>query len=349
MDKSSTTKQLGLLALVALVAIFSTNLSRAAEKIARKRRETSLERNLVALDKQYERLMKKATELSERYIDVSGVCEGRLTLSSGAPVTTTDQTGSVIYFTPYKGGNCALYDGSLWSLIRFSETSIALSGLTSDSNYDVFAYNNSGALTLELGNAWASDVSRGVPQSLTLVGGIYSSGADNTRRYIGTLRAIASNQTTDTIAQRFIFNYTAPLRRVLYTKETTDSWTYGTNSWRVVNGSSGNYVEYIDGMGDMLVSGEAMATISNATGVINYYATGIGVDSSTSNSALMRGSGSNNNVTNQVWTQYKGYPGLGYHRLYWLERASASGNVTVWGDNGDGSVFQGGLQVEVEG
>lgn len=83
------------------------------------------------------------------------ICEGRLTLTSGTPITTTDVTAAgTLYFTPFRGNYIGLYDGaSAWELKTFSELSISLSGLVPHSLHDVFIYNNSGTPTLELA-AW---------------------------------------------------------------------------------------------------------------------------------------------------------------------------------------------------
>ncbi len=45
----------------------------------------------------------------------AGLCEGRLTLTSGSPVVSGDQTAkTTVYFTPYKGNRISLYNGSGW-------------------------------------------------------------------------------------------------------------------------------------------------------------------------------------------------------------------------------------------
>lgn len=84
------------------------------------------------------------------------ICEGRLTLTTGTPITTTDVTAAgTVYFTPFRGNYIGLYSGSAWELKTFSELSISLSGLLPHSLHDVFIYNNSGTPTLEL-TAWTA-------------------------------------------------------------------------------------------------------------------------------------------------------------------------------------------------
>ena len=81
---------------------------------------------------------------------------GRLTLESGVPVSTTDQTAkTTIYYTPFVHNVINLWDGANWVPTEFTETSLALGTLIASRTYDVFGYLDAGALVLEsLG--WAS-------------------------------------------------------------------------------------------------------------------------------------------------------------------------------------------------
>ena len=64
---------------------------------------------------------------------VGGVAEfatlqGRLTLTSGTPVTTADVTAATtLYLTPFNGNRISLYDGSTWNRRVLNEISIKLS------------------------------------------------------------------------------------------------------------------------------------------------------------------------------------------------------------------------------
>jgi hypothetical protein len=84
---------------------------------------------------------------------------GRLTLSSGVPETTSDVTGATsLYYTPLPtGAIVGLYNtvASAWQAHALSEVTYSLSGLNEDTLYDVFLYDNSGVLTMEV-VAWNS-------------------------------------------------------------------------------------------------------------------------------------------------------------------------------------------------
>jgi len=78
--------------------------------------------------------------------------EGRLTLASGTPITTSDQTAkTTVYFTPFVGSRVALYNGTSWEIFIFSEVSVAVPS-TLFRLFDVFVYNNAGTITLETVN-----------------------------------------------------------------------------------------------------------------------------------------------------------------------------------------------------
>ncbi len=139
--------------------------------------------------------------------DVNLLSQGRLTLLSGDPAPSADQVGkSVVYFTPYKGNTIALLDsGGSWELLAFSQISITLSGLTSGKNYDVFAYDNGGTLTLELSAAWTNDTTRA--DALALVDGVRVKSANHTRRFLGTFRTTSTTTTEDSLTKRLLINY----------------------------------------------------------------------------------------------------------------------------------------------
>jgi hypothetical protein len=83
------------------------------------------------------------------------VCNGRLTLESGVPISTSDQLAkTTLYWTPYKGNRMDLYTGSVWERKTSAEISIAVPSEVFRI-YDVYAYNNAGTVALEL-TAWDS-------------------------------------------------------------------------------------------------------------------------------------------------------------------------------------------------
>src|SRR4051794_38451931 len=55
------------------------------------------------------------------------VNQGRLTGTTGTPVTTADvNAAATLYFTPYAGDQIGLYDGSNWHVRTYTEQSIGM-------------------------------------------------------------------------------------------------------------------------------------------------------------------------------------------------------------------------------
>lgn len=264
------------------------------------------------------------------------VVEGRLTLETGVPVSTSDQAAkSTIYFTPDNGNRVRVYDGTTWKLYEFSELSLALTGLTSGKNYDVFVYDNAGTLTLELSAAWTNDTTRA--DALTLQDGVNVKSGATTRLYLGTIRTTGTTTTEDSNAKRFVWNRYNQAPRVWRRLETTATWTYTTDAWRQANNSSANQLECVVGLASV-VRADAYGRSSTTSAAVTTR-TGIGLDSTT---ALATG------VLYDAYTTvdvlgHRLHPKAslttvltpGYHFLSWLERSTATGTTTWNGVSAD--------------
>jgi hypothetical protein len=181
---------------------------------------------------------------SRAFFDYPIVCTGRLTTESGQPLSTSDRAAQgTLYFTPYRGQSIALWSPSRWKLYRLTERSLSLS-VTANKNYDVFVYNNSGTLTMELSSAWTDDYNRA--DALMHLDGVLVKASDNTRRYVGSVRASGTNTTEDSETKRFVWNYYNRVSRTLRASSTT-SHTYSSTTLRYFNNSSANQVEFLIG------------------------------------------------------------------------------------------------------
>lgn len=169
----------------------------------------------------------------------------RLTTESGVPVSTSDRTSqSTLYLTPYIGNKIALYNGSSWDVLSSAEVSLALSGLTSGKNYDVFAYNNSGTLALELSAAWTNDTTRA--DALARQDGVLVKSGTATQRYVGTIRTTGTTTTEDSAAARLVWNVTNQVQRRVH-KNSSSSHTYNSTTVRYWNNDSSNKIEVVCG------------------------------------------------------------------------------------------------------
>lgn len=269
------------------------------------------------------------------------VC-GRLTTESGVPVSPSDRTAqSTIYWTPYNGDTVPLYTGAAWIRLAFAEISLALSGLTSGKNYDVFVYSNAGTLTLELSAAWTNDTTRA--DAIVLQNGLYVKSGAPTRLLIGTIRTTNTTTTEDSNAKRFVWNAYNRVTRSMVVIEATDSWNYTTATLRQANANTANQLAYVVGVSDDIVEADVYAMMQNTTAG-TLATVGVGVDSTSANSAQVHGnnSGGTGGIVMVQFAKYLGVPGLGYHFLAWLELSAATGTATWFGDAGN-AAYQSGI------
>jgi hypothetical protein len=248
----------------------------------------------------------------------NSLVNGRLTTETGVPVSTSDRTSqSTIYFTPYNGNQIALYDGSSWQMKSFTELSLALSGLTSGKNYDVFVDYNGGTPQLVLSASWTNDTTRA--DAITLQDGVYVKSGATDHRLIGTIRTTSTTTTEDSAAKAFVWNlYNAEVRPVR--AATPTNWSTTVASFREFNNSSAYRIEAVIGIAGTTVDLKATIYAGNTNG----YTVGIGQDSATVSHANcyhaiwgMGGSYMNNTSTLAV------QPTAGYHYWTGLERRTA--------------------------
>lgn len=266
-----------------------------------------------------------------------GLCEGRLTLTSGTAVTTADVTAAgTLYFTPYKGNRVALYDGTNWALYTFTEKSLALT-LTSGKPYDIWLYNNAGTLTLE-SLVWTNDTTRAT--ALVLQDGVYVKTGATTRRYLGTIYASGANTTEDSFAKRYVWNYAQRRPRPMRVIEATNSWSYGTATVRQANAAAANTLQFVLGVAEDEVCLETRVILQNAAA----FQTGIGIDTTTVIDTACTGVTMNGVAAASYihgGSQLRKLIAEGRHAANWLENALAGSAVTTFSGNTPSSGISG--------
>ncbi len=178
--------------------------------------------------------------------------EGRITVQTGVPVPTSDQTAkATLYFTPSTlqgiattNGNLTLYNGSALINVAYTQLSLGLSGLTSGKNYDVFVDYNSGSPQIVLSAAWASDSTR--TDAIGLQSGLLIKSGTPAYRWVGTIRTTGTTTTEDSQSKRYVWNAFNRVQRILLASDTTQH-SYSTSTWRAWNNSSANKVECVVG------------------------------------------------------------------------------------------------------
>lgn len=267
-------------------------------------------------------------------------CQFRLTLESGVPVSTSDQSAkTTLYCTPYGGNRIDLYNSTktAWERLTSNEMSITLVGLTAATMYDVFVYSNSGTPTLEL-TAWSSATVRAT--GYTLQDGVPVKSGTPTRRLVGSIYINATGgQSDDTLAKRYVSNLYNRKRRPLK-KTTTGSWTYTTATLRQANADATNQLDVVNCIDEDMVEATVSTSAHNSTSSV-MATVAVGLDST---SAAATGSvgpdenisaGGNNPLG--IFARFVGHVGIGRHRLVWLERSTASGTTTWDGTGGTGT------------
>jgi len=269
-----------------------------------------------------------------------GVAGGRLTTESGVPVSTSDRSSqSTIYYTPSTssyGAVIALYNGASWYYLPWtSDPSITFTGptaITSGTLYDVFAYNNSGTLAIEI-LAWSSTTARAT--SITNTNGVWLKSTDTTRRLVGTIEASGTNTVEDSTSKRYVSNIDNLADRKLFSVNNNSSWTYNAASYRESNNGSGQtraqWVQPLTGP-TYLVEGSQNIT-SNTNGA--RWGIGFGVTNAASGkSAFWNDAAATINVTSQAFI----VPTLGHNFVTMVEYVDG-GTATYFGNEAGGACY----------
>jgi hypothetical protein len=296
---------------------------------------------------------------------------GRLTLTASTPVTTTDVTAAtVVNYAPMSSGYVPIYNGTVQRLYQFTSSDTDTVGLqvtlgsnwASGSQYDWFVGINSSTVTLCSGPAWSSDTARGTGAGTTelqLFKGLWTNKNSMTCRYgnattftcaanqctyFGTSRMTAAGQTEDSAAKRYVWNAFNQVQRTLQNvTETTDSWNYTTATYRQANANTANQIDAVIGLAGNPIEIDAYGIAQNTGGNV-FMAIGIGVDSTTTNSAQIM-TPATTTLTSRIAiiAKYRGFPAIGRHYYPWLEYSTATGTTSFYGDNGQPTLSQSGI------
>ena len=273
----------------------------------------------------------------ETLSQLKGVCNGRLTLESGVPISTNNQTDkTTLFFTPYNGNSIDLYNGINWIRHTFTQRTLAIGALTASKPHDIFIYNNSGTLTLSA-TEWTNATTRAT--ALTRQDGVYvKSGATN-YRYLGTIYIDSGQKCQDTNGARFVWNNQNRVRRLLFATDTTNSWTYTTATYRPFNNSSVDgvgRVSLVCGLEEDILSMTCKAAFSNSSAGVLVC---VGIGFNTSGGGRQDGglthaahSYAANGIVHVDSYLNKTIP-AGCYYISTMEYSAATGTTTWYGDN----------------
>ena len=285
--------------------------------------------------------------------------QGRLSLSSTAPVMTSAVTGATtVYYVPYTGYSVPLWNGSTFVLSTaatpsqaLSDTSLSPAAAVANTCYDVFIWANiSGNVVLSRGPAWSSLTARSLAlarQQGVLVNGtsITNGPAANYGTYVGTICTdpaavtVSFNPNPGPVvggppggAWVGLWNYYNRVTAVETVQDDTTSWSYGTNVGRPADNSTNNRGYFVVG-----VSEDAVQAVYGIGVVIPNTAYAV-IYVSLNSSSGVNGIQSNVNPTGltQLYitqvASYNGYPPIGENYIQATEAAGGTAS-TFYGHN----------------
>jgi hypothetical protein len=241
--------------------------------------------------------------------------QGYLTLVSGTPVHTSDQSAkTAVFYTPDMGNLIPIYNGSNFVPVEFSELTLTLVASHAASTiYDIFVWFEAGVLTIGTGPAWSNSGagagSRGSgagTTQLTRVKGLFVNAVSMTARNGSTTYTVAANRATY-VGSIFIDGsagqvtchrsfgqsrkwglWNAYNRRPIILKagDSTASWTYDTATFRASNNASANSLTVFTGLAEELFDLSFTQNTDPPANLSFRAKVGIGVDSTTTASGF---------------------------------------------------------------
>lgn len=292
---------------------------------------------------------------------------GRLTLTTGTPVSPTDVAGATtVYYTPCSGHRFVpLWDSSLSKFYPFdiggelsqltTDTTKSPAAVANNSSYDLFAWSDSGTARTTRGPAWSSDTARGTGAGTTeleLLNGVYvnknaitNGPAARKGTYVGTIRSngsatidwkLGTKAASGGEARLCVWNAYNRKNVVAKVGDTTDSWTLASSAIRAANNSSTMRVSFVSGLQeDFFDSSYAGGAQAGSGGQI---ALGVGLNSTT---AFAFG-GSGFGTSTSFVTSRGEYADclLGFNYIQAIEASQAGGTATFTGDGGAATYAQ---------
>lgn len=294
--------------------------------------------------------------------------QGRLTLTTATPVMASTTSGqTTVYYAPYAGRYVPLYDGSSYTMTDIggelsqatTDSTKSPAAVTTNTNYDLFVWNDGGTYRCTRGPAWSSGTARGTGAGTTeleRVAGfllnkvsITNGPAANRGTYVGTIRTNGSSQVDFIVPTAPAAGGTAGVigvwnayNRVDWSAlnaESANSWSYTTGTVRQVNASAGMQTAFVSGLAEGIVFAEYVcwSTGGGTNGRI-----GIGYDSTSVFSGTTGAAVGQSSTINGV-AAYRRPVEIGWHTVAALEYGAAS--LVYYGDNNVPLEIQSGMYV----
>lgn len=293
--------------------------------------------------------------------NIVSVPQGRLTLTSGTPILATGVTaGTAVYYTPYTGNLCPIYNGSQFNPQTFAELTLTLASQhTLSSHFDCFIINDAGTMRIVTGPAWstitagagARGTGAGTTELTRLNGILVNTNAMATARNGSSTYSVAANQGTyvgslyiDGTAGQVtchtaygqsrkwgVWNYYNRVPIFVKAGDATASWSYaGINSaFRAANNSTANSITVFSGVAEEDYEFSLFQSVGDNTTVNTDAKIGIGFNSTATTASgktgqtLLTGGGAR---LIDVEAYYTATPSIGINVITALEATGPSAN-----------------------
>lgn len=294
------------------------------------------------------------TRFKRVVFNVTSPPQGRLTLTTGVPVMITDvAAATTIFYTPAVGRSVPLYTGTafvdtdmggeLSNITTNSSTGKAgPAAVTTNKNYDLFVWNDAGTIRLTRGPPWTSDTARGTGAATTelvLVNGIYLNAVAITNgpaaqrgTFVGSVRSDGSSQINmkfgtlasgGGMATLGVSNAYNEVLTQAHVRDSTANWTYSSATYRNVNASASNRVNFLSCLAQNAISAtytEGQVNLVNA--VLANVAVGFSLDSTTPDYAVVYFSSSG--IAGSASVHGTLTPQLGFHFVQAVEKSDGT-------------------------
>lgn len=255
---------------------------------------------------------------------------GRLYLTTSSPLADHVATGTLFY-GPYTSNAVTISNGSNQIPQTFAETSLSLSGLSTNTVYDIYITSASPTTISFVTTAWGG-INTPPTRSVDSYGRSCKSGTP-ADLLIGAIYVNGSNQTVDIPAERFVSNLYNAVPRALYCTDTTASWTYASTTVRAANASTTDGIgraSFIQIQANLALDINTYCGI-NCAGANNNPVIGIGVNSTTVPSAIAGSDVGGGTYSGITACSYTGTALAGLNFLQRLEAAASGGTSTFYG------------------
>jgi hypothetical protein len=286
------------------------------------------------------------------YLNLVGV-------ANGGPIQGSNDitAATTVYYSPYRGNQVPIWNGTSFTTFTFSELQLALSASAQSAStiYDVCIFNNAGSPAMVFGPAW-SDSTAGAGSRGTGAGSaqlIYQSGilvnavqiqANNGSNvytipalqctYVGSVfidptAGEVSNYRTWGQSRRWdVWNDYWRVPICMQVGDSTASWSSSDAAIRPSNDNTANSLTAFTGLAEEIINNVFTQRIDSAAGT-NDTVIGIGWNSTTAFSGT-QGFTTLPNVGSSIYSSYAAAPSLGTNVVTSLED-SGTNSGELWG------------------